>query len=151
MTDNDQESNRLPQLTDALDHAWRWYDLRINTGMQILNFYLLAIAVLVSGYVSALNSRNQGLAIVVAIIAATVTIFTYVVGVRQDYVASLALSPMQEIEDRLANASDIDSIRLVEQLRVRNEQYSVRGLARFVVPLIIVVCAAAATYAGLGA
>lgn len=148
---NDQEHNELPQLTTALDHVWRWYDLRVNAGMQFLNFYLLAIAVLISGYVSALNSRNHGLAVVVALIAAAVTIFEYMIGVRQDRVARLALSPIQELEDRLAEALDIDSIRLVKQYRAKQElpTHSVR-LARFAVPVIIAVCATAAIYAGLG-
>ena len=41
---------------------------------------------------------------------------------------------------------------LVKQYRVRQElsMYAVRGLARFVVPVIIAVCAATAIYAGLG-
>lgn len=152
VADNDQAQSKLSQLTIPLDHAWRWYDLRINAGMQVLNFYLLAIAVLVSGYVSALNSRNHSLAVVVSLIAAAVTIFIYVIGARQDHVARLALSPIQELEDRLADALDIDSIRLIEQYRVRQElsTYAVRGLARFVVPVIIAVCLAAAIYAGVG-
>ena len=151
MAGNDKEQIKASQLTTALDHAWRWYDLRISGGIQILNFYLLGIAVLISAYVSALNSRNHTVAVTVAVVAAAVTFFTYMIGVRQDAVARIALSPIEEIEDRLADALGIDSIRLVKQYRVKQElsNSSVRGLARLVVPVFIIVCVAAAIYAGL--
>src|ERR1700722_17427828 len=121
MAGNDKEQSKVSQLTTALDHAWRWYDLRISGGIQILNLYLLGIAVLISAYVSAFISRNPTVAVTVGVVAEAVTFFTYMIGVRQDAVARIALSPIEEIEDRLADALDIDSIRLVKQYRVKQE------------------------------
>jgi hypothetical protein len=118
-------------LIAALDHAWRWHDLRINCGLQILNFYLLAIAVLIAAYGSALNARNYTVSVAVALVGAAVTASTYMVGARQDHVARMALASIKEIESRLAAGLEIDSIRLVERYQAGRKlsAYAVRGIA----------------------
>jgi hypothetical protein len=151
MSGSDQEQGKNVLLIAALDHAWRWHDLRISCGLQILNFYLLAIAVLITAYVSALNARNYTVSVAVALAGAAVTASTYMVGVRQDHVARLALTPIQELEGHLANGLDIDSLRLVEQYRVRRRlsTYAVRAVAHFLYPVAIVICVLAAIYAAI--
>jgi hypothetical protein len=151
VADTDQQQSKIPLLTTALDHAWRWYDIRISSGLQILNFYLLAMAVLTTAYVSGLNARNHVVSVAVALAAAAVTVSTYTVGARQDHVARLALVPIQEVENRLADELNIGSLRLVEQYRVRHRlsTYAARGIAHFIYPLIIAVCVAAAIYAAV--
>jgi len=151
MVDKNQEQSKALLLTTALDHAWRWHELRISSGLQILNFYLLAIAVLTSAYVSALNARNHVVSVAVALAGAAVTACAYMVGARQDHVARLALAPIQEIENRLADALELDSLRLVERYRVRRKlsTYAVRATAHFIMPVIIIVCVVAGIYAAL--
>jgi len=149
MTGRDQEHSKAFLLTTALDHAWRWYDLRINAGLQILNFYLLAMTVLTAAYVSAFNSRDHVISVAVALAGAAVSATSYMVGARQDHVARMALPPIEEAESHLAGALDINSLRLVEQYRVQRNlsTYAVRGVAHFVYPAIIIVCVVAAIYA----
>jgi hypothetical protein len=151
MTGKDQEYSKVFLLTTALDHAWRWYDLRINSGLQILNFYLLAMTVLTAAYVSAFTSRNHVISVAVALAGAAVSASSYMAGVRQDHVARMALPPIEEAEDRLAAALGIDSLRLAEQYRVQRKisAYAVRVIAYFVYPAIIVVCVVAGIYAAV--
>jgi hypothetical protein len=80
MTGKDQEYSKAFLLTTALDHAWRWYDLRINSGLQILNFYLLAMTVLTAAYVSAFTSRNHVISVAVALAGAAVSASSYMAG-----------------------------------------------------------------------
>jgi hypothetical protein len=145
---NYQEASKISLLATALDHVWGWYDLRMNCGLQILNFYLLAIAVLTTAYVSALNSRNHVVSVAVALAGAAVTACAYMVGARQDHVARVALTPIQEIEKRLAEGLNIDSLQLVEQYRAGRKlsTYAVRAIGHFVYPVTIVICIAAAIY-----
>lgn len=149
MAYNNREQSKIFLLTTALDHVWRWYDLRMNCGLQILNFYLLAIAVLTTAYVSALNARNHVVSVAVALAGAAVTACAYMVGARQDHVARMALTSIQEVETRLADTLDIDSVRLVEQYRAERKlsTYAVRAIGHFVYPSTIIVCLVAAIYA----
>jgi hypothetical protein len=151
MISKDQEHGRVLLLTTALDHAWRWYDLRINSGLQILNFYLLAMTVLTAAYVSALNARNHVISVAVAFAGAAVSASSYTVGVRQDHVARMALPPIQEAENHLAEALGINSLRLVEHYRKERKlsTYASRVVAHFVYPAIIAVCVVAAIYAAV--
>jgi hypothetical protein len=38
--------NDNAKLATALDHAWRWFELRVSHGMQMLNFAIVAFALL---------------------------------------------------------------------------------------------------------
>jgi hypothetical protein len=58
-----KSSGSSETLQTALDHAWRWYEFRYGQAMQILNFYMVGIAVLTTGYVTAIDSRLYGLAV----------------------------------------------------------------------------------------
>ncbi len=37
-------------LTTALNHYWAWYDSRYNRALQLLNFYLVAIAIVLTAW-----------------------------------------------------------------------------------------------------
>jgi hypothetical protein len=149
MTDSHQERGKDPLTTAALDHAWRWYELRMSCGLQLLNFYLLAIAVITTAYVSALNARDYAVSIAIALIGAAVTASAYLAGIRQDNVARMALAPIQEVENRIADVLDIESLQIAKQYRITRKpsSYATRASAHFVFPAAILICIAAAVYA----
>ena len=64
-------SPRCPQGDDepalliaALDHSWTSYDARLNRGLQVVNYYLIALAILADAYVSAFNAKLWAVAVV---------------------------------------------------------------------------------------
>lgn len=80
MTDVGKDQNDVALLTTALDHVTRWHEFRTSSGLQVLNFFLLAIAVLSTAYVSAINGHLY--AIAAAIAMSVVTCGAYLVGRR---------------------------------------------------------------------
>lgn len=151
MPDLNQAQDRKGLLTIALDHAWRWYDFRWGQAIQIINFFVLAAAVMSAAYVSAINANHRGIAAAVALLGSVASASTYVVSIRIVNFAELASEPLKEIQDQLATALDIDSIRLIERRRShRGGRASSSTVAKAMFAIAISVCFAAAGYAWIG-
>jgi hypothetical protein len=103
------------KLATALDHAWRWFELRVSHGMQMLSFALVAFALLSAAYVSALSDKLYGIAGTVALLAAAVAIAAYLTARRQREIGWVAAEPIREIQRRLAEDLGIDSLRILDR------------------------------------
>jgi hypothetical protein len=138
-------------LTAALDHAWKWWEFRISNGLQVLNFFLLAAAVMAAAYVSALGSHLHLVVAAVAVLGAAVSSAAYVVGKRQSDVAGLAVEPLREIQARLAESLGIETLRMVDRYQgiQRRRLPGGRAAAQLMFPVAAVASTAAAVYAAL--
>jgi hypothetical protein len=99
MTDTRDE---LTLLTTALDHAWSRFSFRISSALQILNYYLVAAAILSAAYVGALT---QGLHIVagfIGIAGSIVSFAAFLGGYGQIVNARRAVPQLRDLEIRLA-------------------------------------------------
>jgi hypothetical protein len=136
-------------VTIALDHVWRWYEFRTTSGLQVLNYFLLASAVMSTAYVSAINGRLYAVAGAIAILGVAVSGAAYLVGKRQRDVARLAETPLKEIEGWLAADLGIDSLRMAARAEEGRKTWwrSATVTANIVFPLAAAVSAAAAAYA----
>ncbi|GAA4083073.1 hypothetical protein [Nonomuraea soli] len=109
------ERNDHESLVAALEHAQRWYEHRLGLGLQILNFYLVSIAVMAAAYVGALQAKLDAVAGAIGVISAMVSLAAAIAGWRQRSLARLALQPLAELQDRLATASGVASLRMLER------------------------------------
>jgi hypothetical protein len=145
--------NDHAKLATALDHSWRWFELRVSHGMQMLNFAVVAFALLSAAYVSALSDKLYGIAGAVALLAATVATTASLTARRQRQIAWVAADPIREIQRRLAADLGIDSLRILERSPpARSRWRSAMWLAAVLHALVLTTCltAAAAAWFWLG-
>jgi len=140
--------NDHAKLATALDHSWRWFELRVSHGMQMLNFAVVAFALLAAAYVSALNDKLYGIAGAVALLAAAVAITAYLTARRQRQIGWIAAEPIREIQRRLAADLGIDSLRILDRSpAARSRWRSAMWLATALHAVVLVTCLTAAATA----
>ena len=70
-------------LIAALSYALGWYEARIDRGLQVINYFLVASAVLATAYVSALDGKRYAVPAVIALAGAALTGLAFILGRRQ--------------------------------------------------------------------
>ncbi len=92
-------------LAAALNHTWAWYDTQVSRSLQVINYSLVAGAVLVTAYVSAVNGKHYPLAAVVAVAGTGVTLVTSLMVFRQMLEVSSAEPVLARLQDRVVGTS----------------------------------------------
>src|SRR5262249_19731156 len=120
-------------LTAALDHTWAWYDGRTSRALQMVNYYLLASAILGTAYTSAISTKNYGLAAALAVVETGLVALTSMVWFREANAAASAEPALIELQERMARRLKMDSMRIARSqpgiLRYRTMAASAFGLS----------------------
>ena len=61
-------------LTTALNHTWTWYDAHVSRSYQLINFYIVASAIYISAYASAIDGKHYGVAAVITLAGLGLTV-----------------------------------------------------------------------------
>jgi hypothetical protein len=97
-------------LAGALNYVWARYDGRRQREFQILNYYLVAIALLFTAYTSAINGKHYGIAAAPALAGLGLTALA-IVGLRHEQnAAASAVCALTEWQDRIAGRLRVGSI-----------------------------------------
>jgi hypothetical protein len=111
----------------ALEHTWEWFSLHATQRLQSVNFFLIAMAFLSAAFVTAAKEKMYVVAGGVAILATSVSYFFYRLERRIRSLVKAAEAAMLPLEDKLANALNVDALRivsLVEDGRIGEWKYS---------------------------
>jgi hypothetical protein len=99
-------------LTAALNHYWAWYDGRYNRAFQVINYYLVATAILFTAYISAINGKHYGIAAALAIAGLGLTAAMAAAVLGEANAAARAAPGLAELQNRMAGRLRIDPIRM---------------------------------------
>jgi hypothetical protein len=101
-------------LTAALNHSWTWYDEHMKRVFQLVNFYIVATALLVTAYANSINGKHYGFAIALAVVGLVLTPIASASALNQATAGSKAQDALSDMEDLIARRLITDSIRIVE-------------------------------------
>ena len=108
-------------LAAALNYVWARYDGRTQRAFQMLNYYLVATAILFTAYTSAINGKHYGIAAGLALAGLGLTALVIAALLHELKAAALAEPPLGELQDRIVGRLRVDSIRMASR------QTGVRG------------------------
>lgn len=100
-------------LIAALNHYWTLHDGRFNRAFQILNYYLVATAILFAAYTSAISGKHYGIAAALALAGLGLTAITTAAGVSELKAAAQAEPVLTELQKRMADGLGIDPDSMV--------------------------------------
>ena len=100
-------------LATALNHYWAWFDSRYNRALHMLNYYLVATAIVLTAYTSAINGKHYGVAAALAIAGLGLTALTATAVHVEGNAAFQAAPGLTELQNRMAGRLKIDPIRIV--------------------------------------
>ena len=93
-------------LTTALNHYWAWYDGRFSRAFQVINYYLVATAILFTAYISAINGKHYGIAAALAIAGLGLTAAMAAAVLGEANAAARAAPGLAELQNRLAGKAE---------------------------------------------
>jgi hypothetical protein len=133
----------------AIEHAWSWFSLHAAQRMQMLNYWLVAMAFLTAAYVSALDAGASGLAATIGAAGGVASLCFHALERRTRELVGVAEIALRDLEHQLATSTSLESLRLVEASDLRMSKFSRYGTVIRLVQLGAAIAFGAAALAAL--
>jgi hypothetical protein len=112
--DKPQPEDDTALLIAALNHSTGWYEARIDRGLQVMNYFVVAGAVLATAYVSAIGGKHYAIAAVVSLSGTALGALAFLIGRSQRHRAAEAEPALAELQSRVAQRLDIGSFKVIQ-------------------------------------
>jgi hypothetical protein len=100
-------------LIAALNHCTGWFEARVDRGLQVINYFVVAGAVLATAYVSAISGKHYAIAVVVSLAGTALAALAFIIGLRERRYAAEVQPALAELQGRIADRLNIDSLRII--------------------------------------
>jgi hypothetical protein len=98
----------------ALDHASAWFTVHAAQRMQLVNFWIVAVAFLTTALVSAATEKRWGAACLVALAGAVGSFCFHRLERRTRALVRISENALRPLQRDLANATDIAALEMVK-------------------------------------
>ena len=106
-------------MTDRYTYAWNWFALHSAQRMQLVNFWLVAVAFLGAAFVQARVSNLTTVAVGVCIAGVVSTVAFLLLDMRTRALVQVAENALKVMEDEMSPAGSYDEFRLVRHADMR--------------------------------
>lgn len=100
---------------ESIRHAWNWFKYHAEQRMIVVRFYLIMAGALGAGYISALNSGKNFLAVIVAVFGAGTSFLFARLDRRVAYLIKLGEAALAHEEQVLATETGNQAIQIIGQ------------------------------------
>jgi hypothetical protein len=100
---------------DVRAYAWNWFALHAGQRLQLVNFWLVAVAFLAAAYVQSEVSHAQPIAAGVALVGVVASIAFQRLDVRTRQLSRIAEDALREIEQEWIAQGASESVSLVQR------------------------------------
>lgn len=97
----------------ALDHAWSWFTVHASQRMQLVNYWIVAVAFLTSALVTAMASGKPHIGFVVATAGAAGTFFFQRLDRRTRFLVQIGERALRQFERQLAAKSKVPELEIL--------------------------------------
>lgn len=131
------------QEIDPQTYAWNWFALHAGQRLQLVNFWLVAVAFLASAFVQARASHLIPVAVGVSLAGAVSSLAFVRLDIRTQQLVQVAENALRHFEELLLTAGQDPSIQLVHaSARIRKSRLDsyrviIRGLQMSVAALFM--------------
>jgi hypothetical protein len=112
----------------GIDHAWQWFSIHATQRLQMLNFWLVAVAFLTAAYVTALTNKQPQVAAVVAAAAAILSLLFSRLELRTRQLVRLGERALGHFESILADVTGVAEMRILEAADAEKELFASYGI-----------------------
>ena len=134
---------------DAQQYAWNWFALHSGQRMQLVNFWLVAVAFLGAAYVQAATSNLRPIAVGVAMSGAIASAAFALLDARTRRLVQVAEEMLQILEEKGRVPEGPNEVRLIERAHAarRGRIFSYRVIIEGLQIVIALLFTGAAIYA----
>lgn len=112
----------------AVDYAWGWFSMHSSQRMQLINFFIIALTLMMGAYATSVNAGAFGVSAAIALGGAVLAFVFRRLDVRTRELVKVSEPALEEIERRLAERaelSELNFVRIVERPKARWGTYRI--------------------------
>jgi hypothetical protein len=123
MKDQHQNETEL-LLRDVLDHSWKWFELHASQRMQLINYFLVAVAFLSAAYAAGLRDDAPEVSAAVSVLGVILSVCFQRIEARTRQLIKLGEQSMNEVETIMKYQFELSNIMLVQRAEEQRSRFT---------------------------